>query len=140
MADFISKYTGQEIENKLDKISSDKTYLSQEEIESDYATKISVETLENNIKNGNIIAKKSTEDENGNNIKDTYLPKETFINFQNGLTEGAVLVASATKAFCDGEGFSIADTYATKDFVLDKISEFIITVLNTPIEGDVENE
>lgn len=86
---------------------------------SDYATTSAVNTtvnaLHTGITNGDIVAGKAKADEDGNNIKSTYVTKDKhnqdFGSFEAAITDGNII---AGKANADAEGNVIKDTYATK--------------------------
>lgn len=86
---------------------------------SDYATtsavNTTVNTLQTDITDGTVVAGKAKADEDGNNIKSTYVTKDKhnqdFGSFEASITDGNII---AGKANADAEGNVIKDTYATK--------------------------
>lgn len=86
---------------------------------SDYATTSAVNTtvnaLHTGITDGTVVAGKAKADEDGNNIKSTYVTKDKhnqdFGSFEAAITDGNII---AGKANADAEGNVIKDTYATK--------------------------
>lgn len=78
-------------------------------------------------------------------IEQTYATIASVNKLQEDLKEDLeniedVKVTVAIKAFQDKNNNDIAETYATKEYVDTQIQNFITEILNTPIEGDVENE